>query len=117
MREVFVGFFITYLYSVIALILVLAVQAAGAWMLLRTPWARSSRRGRAAIYAAALVSFCSMTFGFLLRFGSVNRYFPPGLSNWTGSAALIWAILWGSLALMHAISRLIPPPRKESGIG
>jgi predicted MPP superfamily phosphohydrolase len=117
MREVFLGFFITYFYSVVALGLVLAVQAAGAWMLLRTRWARPSRRRRAVIQATALVSLCAMIFGFLLRFGRVSRYFPPGFSNWTRNAALIWAVLSGFLVLMLAISRLIPPPRKEIAIG
>jgi uncharacterized protein len=117
MREVFLVFFITYIFSVIALTLVLAVQAAGAWMLLRTRWARSSRRRRIAILAAAPMSFCAMIFGFLLRFARVNRHFPAGFSNWTRNAALIWAVLSGLLVLMFAISRLIPPPRKESGIG
>ena len=49
MREVFVVFFMTHIYSVIALGIVLAVQAAGTWLLLRTQWARSSRGWRAAI--------------------------------------------------------------------
>jgi predicted MPP superfamily phosphohydrolase len=117
MREVFLVFFITYIYAVIVLSLVLAVQAAGAWMLLRTRWARSSRSRRMAIYAAAPVSFCVMILGFLLRFARVNRYFPAVFSNWTRNAALTWAVLSGLLILMFAISRLIPPPTRESGIG
>jgi uncharacterized protein len=117
MREVFPVFFIKYFYSVIALGLVLTVQAAGAWMLLRMPRVRSWRGRRAAVYAAAPVSFCAMIFGFLLRFARVNRYFSPGFSNWTRNAALSWAVLSGFLVLMLAIYRVIPPPRKESGIG
>jgi len=117
MREVFLRLFLNNVYPAIVLSVVLAVQAAGAWMLLRTQWARSSRRRRSAIYAAAVVSFCAMISGFLLRFARVNRYFADDFSNWTRNAALIWAILSGFLVLMFAISRLIPPPRKGNGIG
>ena len=117
MREVFPRLFFTYFYSLIVLSVVLIVQAIGAWMLLRTHWVASSKSRKTTVLAAVPVSFCAIVLGFLLRFARVNRYFPAGFSNWTRSAALTWAVLSVFLVLMFALSKLIPPSRKGTGIG
>lgn len=117
MREVFLRLFLNNIYPVIVLGVVLAVQAIGAWMLLRTHASKRSRGWRTSIYAAALVSWGAMTFGFLLRFARVNHYFSHDLLSAMRAATFTWAVLSALLVVMFAISKLIPSPDHATRAG
>jgi hypothetical protein len=109
--------FLNNIYPVIVLSGVLAVQAMGAWMLLRTHAAKASHKWRTWIYAAALVSWCAMIFGFLLRYARVSHYFPNGLLSAMRTATLTWAAFSVFLVVMFAISKLIPSPGHATTAG
>jgi predicted MPP superfamily phosphohydrolase len=107
---VILGWFLTYLHDAVVLVLVLIVQSAGALMLLRHPAVRSSRRFKAAIYAAMTASFFIVILAALLRFARVNRYFPLVFWNWERAIGMGWGLLSVFLVAIFALSKLLPRP-------
>jgi hypothetical protein len=100
--------------DLIAMYLVVLVQSAVVWAILRNPAARASRPVWWGIMAAWAISVCGITIGFLLRFGRIARHFPKWGPGWGRGAAFLWAFL--SMLLLAAyglgllLSRLLARP-------
>jgi len=93
--------------------LVLLVQAAGVYFLLRGPAARSHAWVRRLILAAGTASGIVLVFGFLLMFARISRYFPVPVSSWIKGSAMIWAflsVLWtGAWLVWRATTAIVKP--------
>ena len=89
------------------LIAVMAGQAAGAAWLLRGPASQASWGVRLTIVAGTLISFAALSFGFLLRFARVAKYFSNWWPSWGRGFTIIWAILSISWLAAAALSSLL----------
>ncbi|MGH9591739.1 MAG: metallophosphoesterase, partial [Bryobacteraceae bacterium] len=89
-----------YAADLAALIVVLAIQAFGAWLLWRRSSSRSARR---AIVTGMLVSYAVLGFGFLLRFDRIGEHFSPWWPSWGRGLAVMWgflSVLWSGALLI-----------------
>jgi uncharacterized protein len=91
----------------LAVCFVMLVQTACVRALLRERAARESKRVRAGIVAAWLVSAAVLALGFLLNFGDARRHFPAWVHGWGRGVALLWALLSVMLAAGYAVGRLL----------
>ncbi len=100
-----------HLPDLIALCLVILVQTAFAWAMLRGPAGpsigRASKHLRAGIIAAWAASAAALTLGFLLRFTRVARHFPAWASGWGRGSAFLWAFLSVLTVAAYALGRLL----------
>jgi uncharacterized protein len=93
--------------------LVLLAQAAGVFLLLRGPAARSSAPVRRSILASGTLSGIVLILGFLLMFARVSRYFSVPASSWIRGWAMIWAflsVLWTGAWLVWQALRVVVKP-------
>jgi predicted MPP superfamily phosphohydrolase len=93
--------------------LVLAIQIAGTFWILRRPAARAPAWCRRGLWIFALVSGVGVIMGFALRFWRVSQYFSPWWRTWGSGLLSCWALLSVFLVFAFAVSRLIPPMRPE----
>jgi len=93
--------------DLIAMYLVVLVQTAAAWAILRGPAARASRLTWWGIIAVWAISVSAITIGFLLRFGRVARYFPKWGPGWGRGGAFLWAFLSVLLIAAYVLGRLL----------
>ena len=91
----------------LAVCFVMLVQTACARALLRERAARESKRVRAGIVTAWLVSATVLMLGFLLNFGEIGRYFPHWVHGWGRGVAVLWALLSVLLASSYALGRVV----------
>jgi predicted MPP superfamily phosphohydrolase len=95
------------------LTLVLLVQSAGIFFLLRGPAARSRQWVRRLILASSAMSAVVLIVGFLLMFTRVARHFSVWTASWIRGAALIWAmisVLWmGAWLVTKALAAIVKP--------
>ena len=88
---------VRYIADVAVLLIVMLVQALGAWLLWTWPTSEPegtpSTRIRALTIAGILISYSVVIFGFLLRFDRVNRNFPKWWTSWGRGMAITWAFL------------------------
>lgn len=117
MKEVYLRLVFIHSMEVTILAVVVLVQAIGAWILLRSPAARSSGLTRALIRAGAVLSFLWVGFGFLMRFARVNSHFPGWFRAWAREAPMSWALFSVFFVIMLGLSRLIPRPLPEHSSG
>jgi predicted MPP superfamily phosphohydrolase len=96
-----------YLPDLITLSLVVLLQTAIAWAIVRGPAAHASPRLRWGVQAAWAVSVAVLTLGFLLRFGRVSRHFPASVAGWGGGVAFLWAFFSVLLVAAYALGRLV----------
>ena len=85
---------------------VLAIQAIGLTVLLRSAAAKSSRKLRLALMGSAFVSFAALAFGFLLRFNRVMRYLPRWWADWGRGMIIAWALVSVLLVVALLVSRI-----------
>jgi len=117
MGEVVLRLFLSNIYPLLVFATVVAAQAAGTRMLLRTAFAGKSPAWRAAILIAALVSLCAMVLGFLLRFARIAKYVSYDWLTALRAVTLTWAALSVFLVVMFAISKRIPSPSATASVG
>jgi uncharacterized protein len=93
--------------------LVLLAQAAGVFLLLRGPAARSQAWVRHSILASGGISGIVLIFGFLLMFVRVAQYFSVPAASWIRGSAMIWAflsVLWtGSWLVWRGLAAIVKP--------
>jgi uncharacterized protein len=93
--------------------LVLLAQAAGVFLLLRGPAARSHAWVRRSILASGAASGIVLIVGFLLMFVRVSRYLPVPAASWIRGSAMIWAflsVLWtGSWLVWRGLAAIVKP--------
>jgi predicted MPP superfamily phosphohydrolase len=95
------------------LTVILVLQAIGIWWILVGPARNVSQWARRAILSATVISFGIETFGSLLRFHRVARYFPRWMPGWGRGLVMAWAIVsLMSLAAFMVVSAL-PQIRPE----
>lgn len=98
--------------------LVLLAQAAGVFLLLRGPAARSQAWVRRTILASGGASGIVLILGFLLVFARVSRYFPVPASSWIRGSAMIWAllsVLWtGAWLVSQVLAAIVKPAHSPS---
>ena len=92
---------------------VLITQTIGVWWILRGPALRAPRWIRAAILTIAACSVLLVTFGFLLRFARVTRFFPVWWVAWGRGVIIGWAMLSVLLVIAFGVSQILPAPRSE----
>lgn len=113
MEEVSFLFASRHLPDLIAVSVVLLLQAVGLFWILRGPAADAPRWVRRAIWMCAGGSFVVVSLGFLLRFFRVAKHFPPWWSSWGRGLIIAWALLSLVWLMAFAISRLLPRIRPE----
>ena len=79
--------------DLVALTLIMAIQAAGALYIARGPAAGAGRRGRALLAGGLLLSYAVLCFGFLLRFYRVAQFFPQWWWTWGRGLVILYALL------------------------
>jgi len=67
-------------------------QFAGMWWMLRRLSAKPSRTTRGVVLSALVFSLVFLIFGFLVRFGSVNRHLPMWLPSWGRGLVIAYAL-------------------------
>jgi hypothetical protein len=98
--------------DLVALSVVMLTHLLSAWILWRwteaPAWLRRAGWSRRAIPPLFGLSAVIVVFGFLLRFVSVNRYFPAWFAGWGRGIAMTWAFFTVLMAFALLLSRLFP---------
>jgi uncharacterized protein len=95
------------------LVLLLLAQAGGVYFLLKGPAVRSRKWIRRLIVASGAVAGIAISFGFLLIFDRITRYFSVGTVTWIRGSAMVWGMLsvfWmGAWLLWRALVAIVRP--------
>ncbi len=82
--------------------LILLLQAAGIWWLLRVPAAGAPPWVRRGILLLGIFSFAIENFASLLRYNRVSKYFPEWFGGWGRGLVICWALF--SLLILLAVA-------------
>jgi len=99
--------------DIIGLTVVLLIQTAGAFWVLRLPAVRTSASFRRLASISFIVSVALSFFAFLLRFSRVTRHFSPWWAGWGRGLMMSWALCTVLLVTALAVSHLLPDARPE----
>ncbi len=94
--------------DIIGLSLVLLIQTAGAFSILRLPAVRASASLQRWASISFVVSVALAMFAFLLRFARVTRHFSPWWAGWGRGLMMSWALCTVLLVTALAVSHLLP---------
>ena len=101
------------LADTIALGIILLVQAAGTFWIVRVPGARWPAIVRRAIVSVAVSSIVLTLFAFALRAGRVMRHFTPWWYGWGRGLMLAWTLFTLLIIIAFLVSHLLPRDRPE----
>lgn len=103
------------------LTLVLLVQAAGVYLLLRGSAARNRKWIRRLILASGGLSGIVLIFGFLLLFERVSRHLTVWTGMWIRGSAMLWAmlsiLLMGAWLAWRALAAIVNPAHSPARRG
>lgn len=101
--------------DLIVLSIVVLIQFTGAMLVLRGP-ARDARPWiRWGVAVLTALSSAAVLLAVSMRAIRVAKYFPEWWLSWGRAGLVIWSLLSICLFMALAISRLLPPPRKQDG--
>src|SRR5579875_1473107 len=97
----------------IGLTIILLVQAAGAFWILRVPGTRWPRWARRSIVALAAISAVTTVLAFALRAHRVMQHVSPWWYGWGRGLMLAWALFTILFIAAYLASQLLPRARPE----